>query len=94
MENQLESYTSVDMTSAGDGGNVLELKLKALILDTIHNIDVIDQLHDNGTKALDEWQWQKQLRSVILVYIIYISSILFHLHLFTYTIVHLYNTFL
>ena len=62
MENQLESYTSVDMSSAGESGNVLELKLKALILDTIHSIDVIDQLQDNGTKGLAEWQWQKQLR--------------------------------
>ena len=61
MEKQLESYTSVDMTD-DSSANVLELKLKSLILDTIHNIDVIDQLNDHGVKALNEWMWQKQLR--------------------------------
>ena len=41
---------------------VLDLKLKALILDVIHNIDVTDQLISNGVKVISEWEWQKQLR--------------------------------
>ncbi len=36
--------------------------LQALILDTIHNIDVVDQLSEHRTKSTDEWMWQKQLR--------------------------------
>jgi dynein heavy chain 2, cytosolic len=38
------------------------LKLKALILDLIHNIDVLGQLRDNNVRLLKDWYWQKQLR--------------------------------
>ncbi|KAL3878520.1 hypothetical protein ACJMK2_030860 [Sinanodonta woodiana] len=63
MENQLESYTSVDLEGAHDQeGRVLELKLKALILDTIHSIDVILQLEKAGVGSVADWTWQKQLR--------------------------------
>ncbi|XP_013392185.1 cytoplasmic dynein 2 heavy chain 1, partial [Lingula anatina] len=64
MENKLESYTGVDLSAAGSdvGVYVLELKLKALILDTIHSIDVIQQLVEAKTRNLEDWQWQKQLR--------------------------------
>lgn len=65
MQNQLENYTNVDISGADAkdaDASVLELKLKALILDTIHNIDVIDQLQDAKTAGVEEWQWQKQLR--------------------------------
>lgn len=38
------------------------MKLKALLLDTIHHINVIEELiEDNVTKTSD-WTWQKQLR--------------------------------
>ena len=43
-------------------GHVLELKLKALILDTIHSIDVVQSLIRSGVKAVGHWLWQKQLR--------------------------------
>ena len=65
VEQQLESYTTVDITSAGEADAdvaVLDLKLKALILDTIHNMDVVQVLIDTKTKSTDEWMWQKQLR--------------------------------
>ncbi len=39
--------------------------MKALVLDLIHNIDVVDQLIAHGTTQLGEWQWQKQLRFYI-----------------------------
>ncbi len=40
LQAQLESYTSVDFGGGDDEMRVLELKLKALILDTIHYIQV------------------------------------------------------
>ena len=58
MKKQLESYTSVDV----QGANVLELKLKALIMDTIHNIEVVEMLSDLQVAAASDWKWQKQLR--------------------------------
>lgn len=54
---QLEAYTSAEPTT-----KVLELKLKALILDLIHHIEVIEYLIRENTKSIDSWQWQKQLR--------------------------------
>ncbi|KAK3862338.1 hypothetical protein Pcinc_031789 [Petrolisthes cinctipes] len=70
LEAKLESYTSVDLSS-GDSAeektdsHVLELKLKALILDTIHNIDVVNGLLTAATTTLSDWAWQKQLRFYI-----------------------------
>uniref|UniRef100_H3AMW9 Uncharacterized protein n=1 Tax=Latimeria chalumnae TaxID=7897 RepID=H3AMW9_LATCH len=62
---KLEHYTSVD-TSTEDPGNteagVLELKLKTLILDIIHNIDVLKQLTQAQVHSTEDWAWKKQLR--------------------------------
>ena len=41
---------------------MLDLKLKSLILDVIHNIDVVDQLTSANVRSVDDWAWQKQLR--------------------------------
>ncbi|CAB3978327.1 cytoplasmic dynein 2 heavy chain 1-like [Paramuricea clavata] len=67
MESQLDSYANTDMSGgAGDAAsNVLELKCKALILDTIHAIDVVDNLIKNKVKSTENWLWQKQLRFYI-----------------------------
>lgn len=65
MESQLESYTNAEIgggDSPGSESHVLELKLKALILDTIHAIDVVQLLIKHGVKSTDDWMWQKQLR--------------------------------
>ncbi|XP_037092634.1 cytoplasmic dynein 2 heavy chain 1-like [Pollicipes pollicipes] len=62
MKAQLESYTSQDIDTSDEEGKVLELKLKSLILDTIHNISVVEDLIASSAKALDSWTWQKQLR--------------------------------
>ena len=35
---------------------------QALILDTIHSIDVVQLLQKNSVTSLDDWLWQKQLR--------------------------------
>ena len=68
LKDQLDSYTSVDLNddSAANGGEatttVLELKLKALILDTIHYIQVVEELIEHKVRSLDDWLWKKQLR--------------------------------
>lgn len=41
---------------------ILELKLKALILDVIHNIDVVKQLIQAQVHSAEDWAWKKQLR--------------------------------
>ncbi|KAK2517344.1 Dync2h1 [Columba guinea] len=62
---KLEHYTSID-TSIEDTGNtesgILELKLKALVLDIIHNIDVVKQLNQAQVHSVEDWAWKKQLR--------------------------------
>ncbi|CAI9737451.1 cytoplasmic dynein 2 heavy chain 1-like isoform X1 [Octopus vulgaris] len=42
--------------------DILELKLKALILDMVHGIDVIQQLMAANVTSVTDWHWQKQLR--------------------------------
>jgi len=44
------------------GNVVLELKLKALILDTIHAVDVIEQIMQEQVTRVEQWEWNKQLR--------------------------------
>ncbi|XP_068612804.1 cytoplasmic dynein 2 heavy chain 1 isoform X2 [Brachionichthys hirsutus] len=64
---KLEHYTTVDtntdsyMSSCAESG-VLSLKLKALILDVIHNIGLIRHLNQAGATGPDAWAWKKQLR--------------------------------
>ncbi|KAG5475409.1 hypothetical protein LSCM1_03523 [Leishmania martiniquensis] len=41
---------------------VQALKAKALILDTIHSIEVVDLLMKRNVRNVDEWWWRKQLR--------------------------------
>ena len=64
MEGQLQGYTSTDIRSGQEGPEmlVLELKLKSLILDTVHNVDIVQQLLRGEVKNAREWLWQKQLR--------------------------------
>ena len=61
LQRQLESYASFD-----HGGNdLLFVKVKALILDIIHNVDVVDQLLKDSisqTANPNDWMWFKQLR--------------------------------
>ena len=42
--------------------HVLELKLNAVITDSIHFIDLVQQLLATDTRSTKEWQWKKQLR--------------------------------
>ncbi|CAD6190911.1 unnamed protein product [Caenorhabditis auriculariae] len=57
LQEQLKTYTS-----RKDDDAVIELKLKALILDLIHRIDVVDQLVGNKASSTSCWTWQRQLR--------------------------------
>ena len=41
---------------------LLSLKMKALVMDLIHHMDVLDQLMASGCAALGDWAWRKQLR--------------------------------
>ncbi|XP_047247257.1 cytoplasmic dynein 2 heavy chain 1 isoform X2 [Girardinichthys multiradiatus] len=65
LNSKLEHYTTVE-TSSDDHPNtessILQLKLKALILDIIHNISVVKQLNQAGVTSTDDWAWKKQLR--------------------------------
>eukprot|EP01105_Mastigella_eilhardi_P022238 TRINITY_DN5471_c0_g1_i1.p1 TRINITY_DN5471_c0_g1~~TRINITY_DN5471_c0_g1_i1.p1 ORF type:complete len:3987 (-),score=1077.90 TRINITY_DN5471_c0_g1_i1:1263-13184(-) len=54
----LGQYTLLDTSS----DHVLGLKIKSLILDIIHNRDVIDQLTEPQVQTLNDWIWKKQLR--------------------------------
>jgi dynein heavy chain 2 len=58
LSKQLESYTKTD----NQGNNILFLKIKALILDIIHSIDVVDQLckdQISQSMNINDWQWFK-----------------------------------
>ncbi|KAM4699205.1 cytoplasmic dynein 2 heavy chain 1 [Discoglossus pictus] len=65
LADKLEHYTSIDTTSddsTGIDSEIIELKLKALILDIIHNIDVVKQLNHAQIRSNEDWAWKKQLR--------------------------------
>ena len=61
LEGQLDTYTSVEFEDDKES-KVLELKLKALILDTIHHIDIAKKLLASKVWSAEHWLWQKQLR--------------------------------
>ena len=41
---------------------VFEMKIKSMIMDVIHFLDVAETLDRKGVSDVDDWQWQKQLR--------------------------------
>ncbi|KAK4887690.1 hypothetical protein RN001_003961 [Aquatica leii] len=68
---QLNHYSSLYFNESTDNSlsslddqysNLIEIKLKALILDTIHHISVIEELLKTNVVKVDDWNWQKQLR--------------------------------
>jgi dynein heavy chain 2 len=58
LKSTLKELTSHDLS----GEPLLQLKMKSLVFDIVHNIDVVDQLLKNNTSSLSEWMWKKQLR--------------------------------
>lgn len=61
-QNQLDTYTALNIESTISGENVLHLKIKGLILDTIHHLSVVDELIKSRISSVDEWEWQKRIR--------------------------------
>ena len=59
LKQKLSSYTNAQIQCQSE---VLELKLKALIFDVIHNMDVVEYLLKERTRSVSQWPWQKQLR--------------------------------
>nr|CAI5869002.1 unnamed protein product [Callosobruchus analis] len=62
---QLNHYSSLELNSdqsTSETDNVLNIKLKALLLDTIHHITVLEELINSSVSKLSDWVWQKQLR--------------------------------
>ncbi|XP_050308266.1 cytoplasmic dynein 2 heavy chain 1-like [Anthonomus grandis grandis] len=57
---QLNELSSLELNS--DVSNTLELKLKSLLIDTIHHIRVLEELLNRNVTKVSEWTWQKQLR--------------------------------
>ena len=54
----LEVYTSFDLTRHP----VMQSKVKALILDLVHHMDVVQYLEKARCADVDDWAWHKQLR--------------------------------
>ena len=57
----LDKYTSVDYSRSADS-NLIELKYKALIMDVIHYIEVVENLSNENCRSTSEWIFQRQLR--------------------------------
>ncbi|CAF1667385.1 unnamed protein product, partial [Adineta ricciae] len=55
----LEKYTNVEVNTDTVEGVVTDLKYKALIMDTVHNMDVVQQLRDGRIRNIYDWLWQK-----------------------------------
>eukprot|EP00736_Rhodelphis_marinus_P001173 Rmarinus@m.17616 len=58
LRSHLKHFTEYD--TGGDA--VLSLKVKAIVLDLIHNIDVVELLRERNVTQIDDWSWHKQLR--------------------------------
>ncbi|RYG97301.1 hypothetical protein EON65_53085 [archaeon] len=58
LQDTLREFTSHDLSSEP----LLQLKMKALVFDLVHNVEVVDHLIRKGTRKLTDWQWSKQLR--------------------------------
>ena len=41
---------------------MLQIKLRSLILDLVHMLDVVRKLANAGVNSVGDWLWQKQLR--------------------------------
>ena len=55
---KLHNLTSQDFSS----DPLVQLKMKSLVLDLVHDVDVLGQLRNHKSSKLTDWQWRKQLR--------------------------------
>lgn len=58
LQDTLRDLTSLDLSTEV----LMSLKVKALVLDLVHHIDVCDQLLAVNCRSTTDWIWQKQLR--------------------------------
>ncbi|KAJ1446203.1 dynein heavy chain and region D6 of dynein motor-domain-containing protein [Pelagophyceae sp. CCMP2097] len=58
LRGQLELYTRQDLSSLP----IMQLKVKALVMDLVHNMDVLDHLEAHRCRNASDWAWHKQLR--------------------------------
>lgn len=58
LKDTLRELTSFELSKEP----LMQLKVKALVLDLVHHIDVVEQLEKNRCRGLNDWIWQKQLR--------------------------------
>ncbi len=61
LKQTLDKYTSIDYNKSSNS-QLLELKYKALIMDVIHYVDVVEQLMTENCRSPNDWPWQRQLR--------------------------------
>ncbi|KAJ1562887.1 Cytoplasmic dynein 2 heavy chain 1 [Nowakowskiella sp. JEL0078] len=64
LKKKLNEYTSFDSSQIQnlEERKVSELKIKSLILDIIHFMDVVKQLQKTKVSSVIDWEWQRQLR--------------------------------
>ncbi|GAB5365644.1 hypothetical protein AAMO2058_001075600 [Amorphochlora amoebiformis] len=58
LKNKLSDLTGIDTKQ----NKQLRAKIKVMVFDLIHNIDVVDQLIASNCSSPGHWTWQKQLR--------------------------------
>ena len=58
LKETLKGFTSHDLSSEP----LMQLKMKSLVFDMVHYIDVVEQLQRKKSTKLSDWQWKKQLR--------------------------------
>ncbi|KAE8745286.1 hypothetical protein FOCC_FOCC007971 [Frankliniella occidentalis] len=63
---QQDVYANVELSGFSEGnddeGRILELKQKALLIDIVHHVHVVEDLIESNTSSLEDWSWQQQLR--------------------------------
>jgi len=61
-EDLLKTFQSLSSLDFSVYSQVAGLKVKALVLDMIHQRDVLDELIKDGSRNTSDWIWNKQLR--------------------------------
>lgn len=66
LKESLSQLTSFDFLAVEEKHRkIVEFKVKAMILDHIHFIEVVEELIKANINSVSDWSWQKQLRFYI-----------------------------
>lgn len=60
LRNKVDSYSGAKVDRKED--LVLSLKLKNLLVDAVHHIDIVEALIQENVTSIEDWHWQKRLR--------------------------------